>query len=89
MTEMKIIEHNGEQVVECLTFKEFAAYKDIKPGARVLREDGNVYTLGGDAYTLIDDEGFLVCPGRLVRFRRQEDFKMFLEVASYRYEHGF
>ena len=53
-----------------------------------MREDGKVYTVGGDAYTLIDDQGYLVCPYDLTRYSRQKDFRVFMDVGAERRKLG-
>lgn len=84
------VEHNGETVIKCgrPNPENHEDFPFVPPGTRILREDGNVYTLSGNGVILIDDEGYLVHPVRLTRYRRQEEMKAIVRIADARRRHG-
>lgn len=83
-----LVGRTKKPVVECLSFDEYGECKEIGPGSKVRREDGKVYTVAKDNYMLIDDKGFLVCPGDLTRYRRQKAMKEIMKIAAYRRKKG-
>ncbi len=82
LTTHRVFEHNGEMVVENLDPQEVEDLPDAEPGARILREDGNVYTLGDDCMMLIDDEDYIVNPFGLQRFLHQKRFRTIMKVSG-------
>ncbi len=71
-TEHRVAEHEGKTVLECFDPQTPDDLPDARPGTRILREDGNVYTLADDEWMLIDDEGYFVSPFGLHRWKKQE-----------------
>lgn len=83
LTTHRVFEHNGEMVVENLDPQEVEDLPSgLEPGTKILREDGNVYTLGDDGMMLIDGEDFIVNPFGLQRFLHQERFRTVMKVSG-------
>lgn len=75
-------EHEGETVLECFDPQTPDDLPDARPGTRILREDGNVYTLADDEWMLIDDEGYFVSAFGLHRWPDQEDIRKIVSITA-------
>lgn len=81
-TDCRVLEHNGRVVVESLDPQKMADLPAAEPGDKILREDGNVYTLGDDAYMLLDDEGYILNPIGLYRWPIQDRIQHIMEITG-------
>lgn len=81
-----MVRHNGEMVIPCINPDpdDINDFPDAPAGTRILREDGRVYTLGEDGFTLIDDNEILICPVDMTPFNNQELFRVLMEITGER-----